>query len=662
MALLGAALAGVLVRHGLTASFGVTLFTDRELLRGALFPAEGATLGAEMTGVGARLPGPLLGLLFALPRLVSHDPHAVFALQLGLAAVALLVVGLAVGRRLGPAAAAVALLAGVLPMPVQHTLAILWNPGFLPLPVALLGVGLLRLLHDRDARGLDLVVVGAALGAQVHASAGVLLVAALPAVALSGADGLGRRVPRALGWGALVLAPYAVGELLSGGANTRLLLSGGSRGAWSPGVAADHVAMLVGLWHARDLGLDGDGLRRALPLAVAAGGVLGAAWRWSRPGPAPAARAVAGTGLTLVLYLLALGLGPAPEPVPRYLLAAVPLLAVVLGGTVGAVLSVLEPTRLRPAAFVALAALAVGVAGGVPTPLGALLHPEVAGPGTWRELTAVIDAVRAHTGWTLQRTVGRTVWATRWADGTVTWGLGPAVGSLLHEAGTPFEGSGDPPCAVVLTDALEEEAAPLDAAVVLAGVAEDARVLETARLPGDRTLLLYARDGRRCPTSMVQRYVDLPREAALRTLWRDLPCREARALGAEGTRWALRLPARTAGGCEGSPPLVLEVAVEARPGELRATLHSAQLRGLADNGGWLSSAGVLRPTLRLHGAGGEAEVVIEPGGVGGRGPATPLASWWVQVPSGTWEAVLELSVVGGAPGPESFPLGAVVVP
>src|SRR5688500_9072030 len=95
-------LVGVYLARASEGHIGYTPFTDRDLVRAsdlATLPTSGAELS---NGVGARVPGALLAFLMWLPRLVDDRPEAVFAFQVGLAAVSLLWLHAIVARRFGP--------------------------------------------------------------------------------------------------------------------------------------------------------------------------------------------------------------------------------------------------------------------------------------------------------------------------------------------------------------------------------------------------------------------------------------------------------------------------------------------------------------------------------------------------------------------------------
>ena len=648
-ALLLAVLA-MLLDHVLHNSFRYLLFTDRELLRGARLWTDLPTTGPEMTGAGVRLPGPLLPLLFGLPRLVSTDPHAVYALQWVGAGASVLVLARSASRHLGPWIAVAAVYLSVAPQLWRDTLTLLWNPGFLPLPIALMTAGLLSWVVGRDPRGLTWFGVGAGLGVQIHMSTMALVAASLPVLYLTRPPGAGAALRRAAMWFGLLLAPYLVGEVLTGGANLRIGWEAGGggppRGPWWNRVA-DQVVMLADARHAagwwQDLHRDPVSVAmRTMPWVAGLLGLVGAALRRGQDPDArrPSDRASLALGSIAALYLVSLGASSTPEPVPRYLMAVLPVLGVATAAGVQASLTRLGHLTGRAPALAVAVLLFLGTAWGFGG--GRIQLPDDV--GTWRGLTQRIDALQQHQGWTLEDVTRRTLW-THWdAQGRLSLQAGPSwpgTGILLHNAGVPFQGSGAPPCALYIHPS---DGAPLslqDTRRVLdEAVPRSTLLADFVPAPGER-VLIYAPHEARCPTSMVQRYVDLATEAELHRRWRDLPCLQGAPLPAppDTARFATTVPVFDPDdGCRMGQTIAAAIDLHLTPGGLTATLHSNQLRGRADNTGWYSSARIVRPTVWLEplDGGPPTTLPIHDGTVGGVGIATPLTTPrepWTPTPS-----------------------------
>lgn len=629
-----------MVRFGAVSSFGYRLFTDRELARGATFFDAPSGLGAETTGVGARLPGALLGLLFALPQQLTTDPHAVWRLQLTLATVGAVALSLAARPTF---AAAPALLAGYLCLcqyGVHDTVSVLWNPGFLVLPAVIATVGLLRAVAAQRTDGLDLLVCGAALGLQVHASALALGLAALPAVLWLGPPGALRRLPRALGLGALLLLPYLLDEARSGGQNTALWLQQADATArgWRVAPVWSHAAFLAGLPElARPGGapawphlLDRAALLLGVALAIAAA-------------PAARRRVYLALALTIGLYLLSLGQNKTPEPVPRYVTALGPAFALLLAAP-----WVELAARRRPYVAALWLALLLPFA----SPGLDYLRPTPAAWTSWRAADRRLAEVRSRLDWTLEQQVRRTVWAWSSPSGALSYGLGPGMAAPLHHEGASFLGSAPGPCALLLVPMRPGPTRGPSGAAALAEVVPDATLLDAQPLDAGGELLVFDPGPRRCPTTLIQRYVDLPVEAQLRALQPPPACLHAAPIdGPPGlTRLAVRLPADARDlSCKGQPGFLLAVDLQPHGGSLTATLHSAQLRGFGDNSGWLGSFGIEQPRLAFRDATGEtSELTFEPGPVGGMGAATPLSAT-VPLAGGPWQVELRLDLPEAQP-------------
>ncbi len=167
------------------------------------------------------------------------------------------------------------------------------------------------------------------------------------------------------------------------------------------------------------------------------------------------------------------------------------------------------------------------------------------------------------------------------------WRAWPAVGFLLHQRGESFPGSQDPPCALVAGGS----GVPAEITPEVVSRLIDARSpitvhSEPVALSGDWRLVLYTPSTGRCPTSMVQRYVDTEAEAVARPLWKAVPFYQAVELPvAEGRRVGMMVGARPASDALVYAMLVV-VDLAPRPGHVDARFESNQLRGYADNVGY----------------------------------------------------------------------------
>lgn len=643
-----ALLIAIFVRYGLVSSFDFRLFTDRELARGAVFFDHPFATGSEMTGHGARLPGALLGLLFAVPQALSPDPHGVWLLQFTLVGLAAATLAISTRETLGPVAALIAGWLSVTTFAADNTINVLWNPGFLPLPATIATVGLVRLFGQGRADGLDLLALGTALGVQVHASALGLAVAAIPALIWRAPVGLRQRLPLAAGIVLLVLSPYLVEEALHDGQNTASWWGPGSEGGgpgWRPRMVFGHLAFLLALPDLAYPGRTGPvvDIVARVPLLICAGLVVRGLR--DRTGADPRAAMVGGLGLTVATYLFSLGWIDTPEPVPRYLTAVSPAFAIIAVAPLAALLD-RSRSNLRTAAGVGVSALAwllvLAAWGKVGTHY---VHPLPQGWASWRAAEARLAQARDHLHWTLEDQVRATVWVTAYGSGNLDYGLGPGLAAPLHHAGVQFKGSAPPPCALLLIPDQPQQRRPLPADdAVLAEVVPGASLIEAYPLDAGGRLLVYDTGAARCPTTLIQRYVDLPVEAELRALPAPPGCLAALPLPAPTgtTRVATRLPGtpddpRCMGGA--SATVAIDLGREGHNGTF--TLHSAQLRGFADNAGWYSSISVHRPRLRLTSTttGEVLDVLLEDGQVGGMGAATPLTVT-APLPAGAWQVDL----------------------
>lgn len=630
LGVVGAVLAAVLHAHPAD-GFGTMLFTDRELVRALHWPGHDAALGAELTGAaGARVPGFLLPALFGVPTALGLGPVGVYGLVRLLLAAGL--VGLYVGlRRVAGPAGALAALALTAVSPALHgTVAVLYNPAFAPAFAGLAAGSLARLVHDRDARHLPGLVAAVALGAQVHLAILVVAAAAVPAVVVTLVGRPWRAgLVRAAAVLAVLEAPYVVSELVTGGANTRAWL-GQPRGGPSP-FGADSGLDDVVRWLVAPFAGSTVGLAAGLGLG---GVLLGSPLGLRRPESRDAARTAAWLTGTAALGAVLLAQGTALAIHDRYVLPLVPVVAAAVGVAVRTVAS-LGPWPLRAVgplgAGAALAVLAVGLP---PRPEGL--------PGYPLRL-AQLDALRAVDGSTLGEVAGRTVWAHAEAPLGDDWPTNVTIDHLLAPDGG-YPGAAAPPCALVVQELRGSSRAGLSDLELVRGfvpsAGEATRVIDAHDLPGGARLVRYDPGEAWCPTTMSNRYVDLPGEAALRAALADRPTGEVLADTVDGAaRFRVALP-----GSSDATRIDVEVVVDARADGVRVRFASPELRGWCDT--WArSTSRVARVRLELAAGGEVVTIPLSPGPLGGHDPAPPLRVTAPPLAPGSWTATLGLDVL-----------------
>jgi hypothetical protein len=554
--------------------FGYSLFTDRDLTRALRWREALPVTGAELSGGGElRIPGAALPALFWVGSWLGDGAFGPFRLALGLAALSVVVLHLGVARWWGPWSGAVAAVTWALSPLLGATMLDLWNPTFLPLPVVAATVGCAAAARG-EAWGWPMWAAGVAVGAQLHLSVALLGAAQATALVGQGARPTRRDVGRAAAVVVGLYSPLLVHELVAGAPV--------ARAAWAALTAAGEPPSPTDLGErlgrlARILG-DGVGEAAAWPAVWAL--IAAAAWR-----SAGRDRAV---GSAAALVLLAYAAGVFYRVEGRYLVVVGPSIAWMVGAA----------TSWRwPVAALLAAQL----------PWAARFAPGD-DHASYRAVRATLSGLQVHTGWPLERVVAVTSWRHLDGDQPAPTRAWPAVDHLLAPPGLSFPGSGEGPCAL-LTPSPQS---PLDVPELERQTL--ARVhLEWVEGPVDLgagwSLVLYQPTVGRCPTTMSQRYVDTPEEAWLRA-------GEASAPG----RWRVDLdgPAYRVG-------VTLSRGV--------ATLHSAQLRGYADNGGWYGWRALLRPRLVMTRGAETAEVVLAEDVVGQAWEATPVSA---PLPAGAW--------------------------
>jgi hypothetical protein len=654
------ALAWLSWRQATVASFGFGLFADRDLIRGLRFFQELPTSGAELSaGVGARVPGAWLGVLFGLPQWLGGDARAVFLFQVALECAAVVWLHAIVARRQGPLMGLVAAAALLGSTSEIANVAALWNPGFLPLFVVGAYAGFDRAVLDRRASGVWTFALFTALGAQLHLS--MMLVAAPLALVLlwRGVTQPGRAALGALVAALIAYAPYWIGEALTGFSNGRdlgrqdVVQRGLSSFVATPQRWWFFLKELVGTpWQESDgawLPQSGDAVHAAVTAlaALAALTTLWSAGRVLRAGRQAASAEdllKAADALPLLLGIGYLATDATLGPNPRYVVAFAPVWARLIASAA----HTLTQGARRPAPRAVVTAALVLVVVAATTPGRTRFF--VGGPrdmNTLTGLSAWVDGLRERTGWTLADAIGRTAWL-KVEGGVLRTNYGPSLQHLLVREGQAFPGSLPPPCAVVLdASAPGEEGAwtpdkALAALVGPDGVATS-EVVETAHAQWS---VLYTPRHGRCPTTMTQRYIPTPTEARLRQAAPGLGCGQAALLPAVtpgATLWGVRYDVDPRS-CDAFYMVGVELA-RTREG-VAVTLHGNQLRGDVPNVGVFNAVLAWRPTVSfVPVAGGEpVSVPLAEGTVGGTADMTPLQVV-VPLPEGTWAVRLHLDVL-----------------
>lgn len=620
--------------------FTYVIWSDRDLVRSAVPFFQLPTTGAELSyGTGARVPGGAYHALVWLAEQVTRDPQGVWRFQVGLDALAAAILGLGVGRRFGWLAGALAAAAVLGADPNTNTQDRLWNPAWLPLFAALATVAWLRVVADRDARALVLWGTAIALGGQMHVTALLLAPAMLPGIANARAPHTGRWLLAAAVGALAVYAPYLASEAAHGWPNTRLLLhpdqvtdaamlvSGDARpwqtvwetlttlagegsiqqlstrfGAWMIAVGAVAPALVAGVLI--DLGARsprGEARRRVLiglVTAILIETAMFARARYFAMGSSDTTRyLLALTPLTATL--LAVAGATAVQAAARWGRNAVPLMATLLGASIGVHLLTVElHTREHNAT-----------------------HDH------WPGLIGWLNGTQAATGWTLDQIAGRVV---------VTEGIGPhawsphramPIDALLLARGLSFPGSLAPPCAVLFPTS-PADPAPLDDATLAATLGDGVvgPVVEARHQVGPNlALVVYHPSVGRCPTNLSNRYLLTPEESLARAGWASTPAGTAAAVPVEqGRAWVLNVDL-TAGVSKPSVEAPMLITVRPAGDDAEVALHANLLRGYAWNGGFFANGDADHPRLIATLADGSTQTVdLAVGRVGSGGELTPL--------------------------------------
>ncbi len=618
------------------------VWSDRDLARSQVDLLSLPTTGPELsTGSGSRIPGGAFHLLLWIADRIAPGPRLAWQLQVGLDALAALVIALSVRARVGWIAAAVSASVFLTLGPNVINQQPLWNPAWLSLFVAAATVGWVRVLSDGDARGIVVWALALALGAQMHVTALVLGVVMLPSLLRARP----RRAARAWSIAALgviaAYAPYLISEARHGWPNTRLMAEGGGGRGW---IALPYLLSVVtalrSLSGDRPLDLLSNqgpawvvwGVAAVAPLLAIAGVVSLLRDRSPR---VEVTRAL-GLRLAVVCGVLLLVICTNDEfdfvrsNNSRYLLVLAGPLSWLAGLAADHAVTV-AGRRHVAGALVVSGALSLSM--GERLLASRSFAVEARATRSCRATEAWLDDAALKLGTSRAELTRRAVVLTN--EGRSGWAreLAMPVDALLGPEGEPFAGSAAPPCVAILPDS-----GPDRRVLAQIGVAELQRalgpdvpvdqVLDQVALDGGVWMVRYATSRARCPSNMSQRYLLTPAEQITKDLGPSAPSEAATPLPpANGaTRWLLRVDASDG---RLTPPwdVLALLTAERHDDVVTWTLHSNQLRGHAWNAGFFLDAWVIAPTLVATGADGAplGQLVLADGTVGGDGALAPLA-------------------------------------
>lgn len=640
--------------------FGYLPFSDRDLVRGLELARHPQWTGAELGSTGnARVPGPLLSLLFGLPQWLGGQAQAVYALQMAMYAASAWVMAAWAGRVFGWTTGLIAALLFVSHPTQLVVTATLWNPGMVPLFSAATVAGAGAVVATRDARWAILWAAAALLGAQLHLSVLLLAICCLPAMAWSRPRHTHRSYGAVLLLGLVLTAPYLIGDGLHGWANTRELLQGNDHfddgGPGSLTRVRDVLSVWSGAAQGHFLGASwlplGGSTGRALQIAVSLAGPAAVLATLRLPRPwSPRDRVLLMLGSTTALYLLAMSMGGPSGAAARHLqpalAASCAMNAVALARGAGWLAQGHRGTQL-------VLAVVLGTVVGLRWDAQQRIDRRNETVLSFASIATSAQAVQEQMGWTVADLAGRTVWADLNHEGArVPWNEWVTIDHMVKATGAPSQGSLAPPCALVLSPVLDApwEEDPTQAITRLIGDFVQPRQATRHVLPQGWTLWTYDTPLGLCPTTTTQRYIDTPVEAALRLHFPGTPETPAWTMAADIPRFgALLYPQRRSRG-----PIAIAVDLLNTPQGLEVTLHSNQLRGGGgDNSGWMDNATLLDPTLVFTQPDGTTQtVVLAHALLGLRGLSTPLTWQGVSVPPGTWSVRFEAQLHrGNAYGP-----------
>ncbi|MFM9941109.1 MAG: glycosyltransferase family 39 protein [Hyphomicrobiaceae bacterium] len=675
LALLGT---GLLILFTKNSSF-FNFWTDRDMVRSANLLNEFQYMAAELSyGAASRVPGGALHYLWFIPTIFSSDPNLSYKFCVLLCLLAAVPFYLAMRQSFG-ASAAIVSTAILLATPTTFsTMMRLWNPSF-QVPFLFLAFAfLVRLLAAREAGAFKWMIASLVIAMQMHVSTWLLMGALIPVFLILRPSIPRREILLSIGLSLFLLAPYLIGETLNGWENIRTMLASQGKGA----VRSFNIlrGFLFNLDNSRDIwawfamafgmtdNLPAPPFRTALSWVhnlafVFAGAFLLlsiAHWLdWGKPigralglelGGASGRVAVAAAIPVFVAFAYT-SYSPQLELVvygnSRYVMFAVPGLAILAGLGAGMVMSMARDRVPAQAAAVAAIALATAM------PLWSLassvraLDSETTPAG--RQFMGGFNIVMEDRKWTLEQTVARLSILRHHNAGPDSWRFESiyAIGYELYRYGKvqPFVQTGE--CVAYLTRGgdVYGEKGMSDAALARSfdqpGI--NVRILSQRNVGRDH-LVVYERPGKPCFTTITNRYVFSPEENVMFKRYGLI----AKG-GVEATRATLTDPLQRAYIANLGSGIYVMVKLAPKDGKLAVELHSNQLRGDTYNGGFLDIGMIANPRLKLRSSAREPVTIdIMEGLVGGKGTFTPMRNTY-ELPAGAYEVHFEAEVYPPVP-------------
>lgn len=650
-------------------------WTDRDIVRSANLLNEFQYMAAELSyGAASRVPGGALHYLWWIPTVFSSDPNWSYKFCIMLCFLACIPFYMAMRQSFG-AGAAIVSTAVLLASPVTFsTMMRLWNPSFQVPFLFLAAAFMIRHLAAGEARAFKWMIASLVMAMQMHVSTWLLMGALIPVYLILRPKIGWREAGLALGISLLLMAPYIIGEMMTGWDNIRTMLASQGRGAVRS-VGIDRGFMFnfdnardIWAWFAMAFSMT-DNLPQPpfttlLSWVHNLGHVLGAiflllgiAWwlDWGKPiGRAlgvnfggGAGRAALAAVAPIFLAFAYLTYSPQMELVvygnSRYIMFAVTGLAILAGLGAYMVMSMVGATLIGQAIGSAVIAVAAGL------PLWSLaqsMHGLTFGaaePG--RQFMGAFEIVQKDRNWSLEDTIARTS-ILRHHEPDDRWRFENifAIGYELFRYGKtqPFSRGGE--CVAYLTsgtDVYGDKGMTSEAlARSFAQPGINVRIISQRAVGKDR-LVIYERPGKPCFTTISNRYVFTPEENMMFKRYEQIPIGQAEQVspppkGADRAYIASLGP--------GKQGVYVMVKVTAKGGKVRAELHSNQLRGDTYNGGFLDIGMINAPRLTFTGVGGPPTVLsFDDGLVGGKGTATPIQTE-INLPLGRYQLAFEAEV------------------
>jgi hypothetical protein len=653
-------------------------WTDRDMVRSEMLLREFQWMGAELSyGSAARVPGGALHYLWVLPTLISKDPQLSYQFCVLLGMLSLIPFYTAMRNSFGFTAAVTSTMV-LLASPVLFgTLTRLWNPSFQAPFIILTFAYTVRVIGERHYASFKWLIGALVLGMQMHLSTYLLVMCVFVALLVTRTRIPWKSTLAAVAVTLALLAPYLVGEYLSGWDNIRQMTGSQGKGAvrsfgltkgllYNPDNVGD-----VWRWYMLAFGMN-DNLPDAplqtllsilINLGILIGGVYTvfalAHWlEWGKPiTRALNIQAGGAHGRVLVAAIIPVLVGflyfsysPQVELViygsARYLMFAMPGLAIIAGLGAAALVSIGRNSR----AFQAVLAVPVVVA--VMTPAWALATSLRALDKPWnkpgRDFMGSLDQVVLETKWDLANVVARTSILRRHDSGDDRWRFENifGIGYELHRTNTPVPFSVNGKCAAWLTDGArvygDKGISPEALARSFEQPGLKLEIVEQKKKSGD-LLVIYQRDGGKgyCFTTVHNRYVLSDEEKAMFERYGRIATAASEPTNATIDANKPRQQAFIFNIGQGIYGMLKLANVK---DELEIEFHSNQLRGDTYNGGFLDIGMIANPRLVLTNPVKSPIIIpIEKGLVGGKGTFTPLRQSH-DVAAGTYTLTFEAEV------------------